>query len=250
MVAGAVLTPLRRGILALAFLVLLAAPRADARVFWLEPGGDGLLAGAPAGGMRRAYATSLRLNEGRGSLEVWGVDRDLRGVEQLLRERAAALGGACFVGGRGEMRWGVAVADGRVHRVLALAAQGNYALVYQLSQTFAEYQASLRPPESVPLEGVPSYPGGTASSFLANEKSGLAVAALRAPAAALEARVLYRGLLLEAGWQRLAAGGGDAAIFVRGQDCLVVSIKSAGAEGGALITLLHRRLQRAETDRL
>ena len=221
----------------LGVLLLLAAQLAEARVFWGLGRPEAGLIPATDVSYRRAYTAELTINQGKGRLEVWGTARDPESVLQDLQAKARA-GGA--------LAWALAVtADGRIHRLLVSAAEGRYCHVFQLSQDADDYRRSLTPPDRVPLD-VPAVPGARVTSYLANDASGTALASLASDGDPVALRQPLAEQLAAAGWERLPAGGGDGAVFVRGGALLLVSVKRAGADGGALVTLAHKRLKASE----
>ena len=227
---------------ALAALLLAAAP-AGATVFWrLGRTQAGLIPDTDLS-YRHAFAANLTVNQGHGRLEVWGTARGPGEVLGDLRAKAQAAGAKILIGEGGALAWAVAVTpDGRIHRILISAAEGRYSHLFQLSQDAADFQRSLAPPARLPLD-LPEIPGSRILSYLANDDSATAVASLGAAGDAIAARAPIAASLAAEGWERLPAGGGDAAVFVRKGELLLVSVKRAGADGGALITIAHKRLK-------
>lgn len=226
-------------------LLLLAAP-AGARVFWgLGHTTAGLIPETDSS-YRRAYQATLTINQGHGQMEVWGTARAPESVLQDLQAKIRAQGGHIAVAAGGALGWAVAVTpDGHIHRILVTAAEGQYSHVFQLSQTLNDYQQSLAPPGRLPLE-VPEVPGGQVTSYLAHDESGTALGSLRTAGDPVSVRAPYAAQLAAAGWQRLPAGGGDGAAFVREGALLLVTVKRTGAEGETLVTLAHKRLKASD----
>ena len=230
----------------LVMLLGLAAHPADARVFWGLGRPEAGLIPATDVSYRRAYTAELTINQGKGRLEVWGTAREPESVLQDLQAKARAEGGRIMAASGGALAWALAVtADGRIHRLLVSAAEGRYCHVFQLSQDEDDYRRSLTPPDQVPLD-VPAVPGARVTSYLANDASGTALASLVSDGDPVALRQPLAEQLAAAGWERLPAGGGDGAVFVRGGTLLLVSVKRAGADGGALVTLAHKRLKASE----
>ena len=227
---------------ALAALLLAAAP-SGATVFWrLGRTQAGLIPDTDLS-YRHAYAANLTVNQGHGRLEVWGTARAPGDVLSDLRAKAQASGTKILAASGGALAWAVAVTpDGRIHRILISAAEGRYSHLFQLSQDAADYERSLRPPDRLPLD-LPEIAGAKVLSYLANDDTATAVASLGSGGDAIAARAPIAASLAADGWQRLPAGGGDAAAFVRKGELLLVSVKRAGADGGALVTIAHKRLK-------
>ncbi len=226
-------------------VALLAVGAAQARVFWGRGDTAGLIPASDAA-YRRAYTAELVINQGRGQIEVWGIARHPESVLRDLEAKAKAAGGRAIYAGQGPLGWAVAATpDGRIHRILVSAAEGQYCHVFQLSQELDEYRRSLTPPERLPLD-VPPLPDTQIVSYLANEQSGTATASLLAGRDPVAVRAPLAAQLKAAGWERLPAGGGDGAAFVREGALLMVTVKRTGAGERTLVTLAHKRLKGAD----
>jgi hypothetical protein len=226
--------------------LLLAADPAGARVFWGLGRTTAGLIPETDGSYRRAYTAELTINQGHGQIEVWGTARAPEDVLRDLQAKVKQQGGHLAAAEGGPIAWAMAVtADGHVHRLLITAGEGRYSHVFQLSQDLADFQRSLLPPARVPLD-VPEVPGGQVTSYLANDGSGTALASVRTASDPLGLRAPYAAQLSAAGWQRMPAGGGDGAAFVREGALLWVTVKRTGAGDESLVTLAHKRLKASD----
>lgn len=226
----------------LALLLLAAAGIAQARVFWLLGGRDrgGLLDPGELN-WQRAYAASLRVNEGRADVAVWSTSHGMEQAFADLRQRIEGQGGRAFFAAGGALGWGLAASPDRVWRFVATATEGGTCHLVQLTQSPEDYRASRRPPSAHILRAVPEVPGSRPSLYLANEDTGLALASARTRADAGETLRLYAGTLAADGWTPLLPASAQSGLYARGRDILAVHAVSSGEGADCLITLVHKQ---------
>lgn len=234
----------RRFARVVALLLLSILPLAvPARVYWLTGRGEtgGVLAPDPA--WTRAYAVMLRINAGRAGMEVWNARLSLDEAVEEVRKQVQADGGTLWMTGEGEMRWAIGYAGDRVIRILFNAGDGpRQCLVFQLSQTLEDFNASLTPPERHMMKAAPEFPGSSPVSFLGSDTTGLELATASAPVQAAEAQSYYARQLTGAGWAPAFKPGKGADIYLREREMMLVSAKSTSEGSGCLLMLLHKPL--------
>lgn len=233
----------------LGILLLAALGTAQARVFWLLGGrdGGGLLDPGEAG-WERAYTTTLRVNDGRADLSVWGTDQTMESAFAKLRQRIEQQGGRAYFAAGGELGWGLAADRARIWRFVATATAGGSCRIFQLTQSPEDYRASLRAPAVHLLREVPEVPGSRPSLFLANEGTGLALATSRATAPPGDILQRYAGTLAAAGWTALLPESAQAGIYTRGRELVAVSAVSSGEGADCVITLVHKQRRAGSLD--
>lgn len=231
---------MKRTLASLALFLFVAS--ASARVFWTLGGGasSGLL-NADEANWTRAYSAPLRINGGRAEIGVWGTAQSVDEAMAVLRQRAQNRGGAMYAVNGGELAWGVACVGDRVLRFLISAGPGRYCHIFQLEQSYEEFHASRVPPATAGLPDVPEIPEARVSQVLAVESSGLTLASEHTATAPAVALHQINELLAGAGWGLMMPAGGQAGVYVRGRDLLVVNAVSSGGEGETLLTLAHKR---------
>ena len=225
------------------------APAAFARVYWLAGKSEtgGIIAADPA--WTRAYATMLRINGGKGGLEVWSAHLSMDEVIESLRAKVRQNGGAIWFTGSGELAWGIGSDGENVHRFLISAGEGpRSCLVFQLSQTFDDFNVSILPPSEHLLAAAPPYPGSEEKSFLASDTTHTEMATAKAGATPSDVKNFYAQQLPAAGWSPVFQPGKGVDIYLHGNELILVSTESAGAAGGSVIILLHKPLSSAESN--
>ncbi|HMP76970.1 MAG TPA: hypothetical protein PKE12_11815 [Kiritimatiellia bacterium] len=226
---------------------ILLLPSVHARVFQLFGGGGrGALLQPGEPGWSRAYTADLSINGGAASIEVWGTARSVREVWDALQLRVERAGGAAWFGGGHAGGWGIASVDQQVLRFLVAPAEGRYAHVFLVRQSFADWRASLAAPRHL-LDAVPPYPGSTPGLYLADRAAGLELQASSAAASPDDVLAFYRLRLTEAGWRAETAGAGLVAL-TRGPALLLVRVESTGHEAGTRLMLAHQRGSRGLTE--
>lgn len=236
-----------RFILPILAAFLLASSAAQARVYWLGGRAEtgGVLADDPA--WTRAYATMVRINGGRGGMEVWNARFSMEETLAALRARLQQAGGALWATGGDELAWAIGCDGERVYRFLVSAGQGpRQCLVFQLSQSFDDFKASLQPPADHLLKAAPAFPGSTPKSFLASDVTRTSVATATATAEQDEVKNFYARQLTTAGWSSVFQPGKGLDVYLRGDEVVLVSTETAGDAGGSLIMLLHKPLSVGE----
>ena len=226
-------------------IALLAPAPAGARVFWQwGTGGGGSSRGVldpQEAAWSRAYTAPLRINGGRAEVSVWGTAQTVEEILAALRQRITDRGGAIYFAAGDELAWGLAWVEGEVLRFVVSAGPGRYGHVVQIAQSFADYRASRTAPVTAGLPDVPELPAARVSQVLANEATGLSVATAHTAASPGEVTQQANQLLAGAGWSLLLPAGGQAGVFTRNRDLLVMSALSAGRDGGTVVTLAHKR---------
>lgn len=233
---------------AIALATVLTAPPAGARVFW-QLGGAGSARGVVEAGeadWNRAYTAPLRINGGRADINVWGTPQSVEETLAALRQRVQQRGGQIYFAAGPELAWGLGVVDGRVLRFVVSAGPGRTSHVMELVQDFADYRASRNAPARAGLPDVPELPEARLSQVLANEATGLTLASSHSALPPAAAQQQANAVLAGAGWHLLMPAGGQAGVYVRGRDLLVVSAVSAGRDGETVVTLAHKRRAAAE----
>jgi hypothetical protein len=228
---------------AIALAATLTGGPAGARVFW-QLGSAGSARGAVEAGeanWNRAYTAPLRINGGRADINVWGTPQSVEETLAALRLRVQQRGGKIYFAAGSELAWGVGVLEGRVLRFVVSAGPGRTSHVMELVQDFEEYRASRNAPARAGLPDVPELPEARVSQVLANEATGLTLASSHSALPPTAAQQQANAVLAGAGWQLLMPAGGQAGVYVRGRDLLVVSAVSAGREGETVVTLAHKR---------
>lgn len=232
----------------LLFLSLIAAMvlgtiPASARVYWNLGHGKtaGVLSADPA--WARAYATMLKLNGGRGGLEVWSAHLSMEETVAAIRAKVQRDGGAIWVTGNDEMAWAIGASGDRVFRFLITAGQGpRSCLVFQLSQSYDEFRTSLVPPREHLLTAAPAYPNSEPLSFLGSEATGLELATNESGSAPPEIQRFYATQMTDAGWSPVFQPGKGADIYVKDREVVIVSAQSSGDGGGSVFMVLHKSL--------
>ena len=226
---------------------LFVLPPAQARVFQLFGGGgrDALLQPGEAG-WSRAYAAELSINGGAAEIEIWGTARSVREVWDALQARVERAGGAAWFGGGHAGGWGIACVDGRVLRFLVTPAEGRYAHVFLVNQSFADWRATLAAPRHQ-LAAVPPHPGSTPGLYVADRTSGLELQAASVAATPDDVLDFYRLRLTEDGWTAHTAGAGLVAL-TRGRALLLVRVESTGQPADTRLMLAHQRGPRGLTE--
>lgn len=225
----------------------LAAASAPARVYWLGSGGEtgGVLSADPA--WSRAYATMVRINGGRGGLEVWNARFSMDETVEALRTKFNRAGGAFWASGSGELMWAIASDGERVFRFLLSAGEGpRQCHVHQLSQSFEDFKASLQAPAEHLLKAAPAFPGSTEKSFLASDATKTQLASSFAAAPQGEIHDFYAAQLPAAGWSPVFQPGKGLDIYLKGNEVILLSTETAGESGDSLIMLLHKPLSSGE----
>ena len=145
--------------LVLGAAVGLAGFPASARVYQLL--GPALHGSTTAGqpGWPLAYRAAVRLNGGRGYLEVLGCQFDAREAARQLYYVYAGGGAVCLRPGR-LLTWGLARAGDHIVRLLVLdVGRAAECVVVRLVQTRDEFRRSAQPPEDSALPDLPDLPG-------------------------------------------------------------------------------------------
>lgn len=232
---------------ALVAALVLVAVAADARVYWLGGRGNtgGLLAADSA--WSRAYSTMVQINGGRGGMEIWNARFSMDETMSTLRAKMQQAGGALWVTGGDELAWAIGCDGENVYRYLVSAGQGpRQCLVFQLTQTFDDFKASLQPPTEHLLEAAPAYPGSQEKSFIASEKTKTAMASSTTGDTPGDVKNFYAQQLSAAGWSNVFQPGKGIDVYLRGNEIVVVSTETAGDAGGSLIMVLHKPLSSGE----
>ncbi len=228
-------------------LLLVLPGASQARVFWTIAGGEtsGVLASDAA--WTRAYSAMLRINSGRAGLEVWSARLSLTEAVEALRAKVRQGGGEIWFTGVGEMVWGIGCDGERVFRFLVTATQNpRSSLVFQLSQSFEDFTASLTPPQEHLLKAAPAYPNSEEKSFLASEATRTEMATSTAGSPPADVKNFYAERLPGGGWAPVFQPGKGLDVYLRGNEVILVSAESAGDSGGSVIMLLHKPLTSAE----
>lgn len=215
----------------------------SAKVFWRGTGGEtgGVIAADPA--WSRGYASMVRINGGRAGVELWSAGLSLEETVEALRARLMQNGATVWFTGSGEMVWAIACDGDRVYRFLISAGFGPRSChVFQISQTFAEFKASLEPPKTHLLKHAPEFPGSTPTTFLASETTRTEMAGSASPAAPEDVQQFYSARLRDAGWAAPLPANRSATLYIRGNEAILVSTQTAGESGGCQIMLLHKPL--------
>lgn len=232
-----------RLLMAIALAAALAGAPAGARVFWQFGGGvssRGLVEAGEAN-WSRANTTPLRINGGRADMNVWSTPQSIEETLTTLRQRVNDRSGQMYFAAGDDLAWGIGVVEDRVLRFLISTGPGRTCHVMELVQDFADYRASRTAPTAAGLPDVPEMPEARVSQVLANESTGLTLATTHSAAPPAAARQQANAVLAGAGWQLLMSAGGQAGVYVRGRDLLVVSAVSAGRDGETVVTLAHKR---------
>ena len=230
---------------ACAFLLLLAIPSAEARVFLRTGGAGSGIVDPGAFGWDTAYQTSMSINGGRAELATWSAPEALSTAVKRLREACQRRNVAALFFASGDLAWGLASGDGRVVRFLLTASGGGrQSLVFAVDQSADDYRLSAQRPTSHLLREVPPFPQSTPDLYVADDGTATAVEISRSPVEPQQIRAHYESALPAAGWalappQRV--GSASAAVYVKDNQLCVLLIKSTGFDGGSVITLMHKR---------
>lgn len=192
--------------------------------------------------------SGVRINDGRGSLEVIGCDEDLPSVMRRIRRVYAESGLLAEFGYNESMGRALVKAGDRVSQIIALDA-GPLArsVVFVLTQSHDDYLLSLSAPRAHSLRGVPAYPGSIAGTFVQLEETRAQLEISSSPAGPEAVRAFYQSALTLDGWRKLtpqtgaSSGPSGVALFQKGFELCAVFAQPSGGE--TVITVLHKRLR-------
>lgn len=160
-------------LLCAAVIAMTMAGGAFARVSWLQPGFSHGPVSAGQPGWDLAYKSSVRINGGRGELETLGVNVNVATAAQALQRAYSDRGGAAAAWAGGRAAWGIASVGGSVVRWLAVqTASPRACIVFRLTQSREDAQASLLPVRRHQIEDLPALPEAQPSMFLADDDQG------------------------------------------------------------------------------
>lgn len=206
-------------------------------------------------GWKRLHQTPMRINGGRGELEVFGCDEPLAAVMSKLKRAYGTEGSAADFKQTDTMGWAL-IHDGEsVTRILVLDTLPTaQSMLFVLNQSRAEYEKSLSAPAEHQLTELPVFPGSVAQSYIEAEatRTRLEVSVAAAPAAAVSA--FFDSALAQSGWQPMppglppgqpeaAAGAGQFAIYQKGPEICCILAQASAQSAESTITMLHKRLR-------
>ncbi len=230
---------------ALAAAAFLFASPAPARVYQLlGPALHGATT-ADQPGWPLAYRAAVRLNGGRGDLEVLGCQFDAREAARQLRAVYGARGAVWLRPGRW-LTWGLARVDDRVVRLLVLdVGRAAECVVVRLVQTRDEFLRSGRPAAESALPDLPDLPGALREWSAADDSRRLAVEVSRAGAADPgQAQRELDEAWVGAGWVPVLPpdpNGGPRAAQVFMRDGVLAAAQVTPAPDGRGVTIVRLR---------
>lgn len=228
---------------ALGLCLALAAWPCRGDVFWKRPASaDAVLPFAAE--WPCLYRSDVRINGGRAHLDVLNGAGDLSAVmRRLSRGFADATPRVAFQQTE-SVGLGVVERDGRVYRLVALAAGARAAsLVFVLTQSPEEYERSCRPPTASALPDLPAYPGSAWRASLEDRAARACLEVAAAEAAPETVRDHLDAALTADGWRRLPPSAPERgpALYGKGAAVCAVLVAAGARPGETLITLLHKR---------
>ncbi len=216
-----------------ALLLILAPGRMNARVYWRQP------VDVP-GEWARAYQSPIRLQRGKGDLNVFVTGQGLKNVEAHLRN----LHGDALSWVPGEvMAWGMAIEDGVLYRYLVQPRppeDGGFWVV-ALSQPVRQAGKPAQDPERHQLTELPRLPNSRPTFYSHAEDTHVQVEISVTPASPDAALDQLSDMLQGDGWQASPANTGGFRMFVR-RDRVALVGANTGKDGQTRVLRLHKPL--------
>jgi len=205
----------------------------QADVFWRQP------ADLPQG-WTRAYAAPVRVQEGKGDMQVFATaDRIEQIGEQLRREHGESL---AWMPGE-NVAWALALEKGWLHRYLVQPrppGEGGF-WVIALRQRVSEAGKPGKAPTAHQLKDLPVFPQSTPTFFSLDEGNQLA---LEVSSTSAEPNAVLEQLsqsMTAQGWQASPANTGGFRLFVR-KDRVAAISASRAEDGFTRVLRLHKPL--------
>jgi hypothetical protein len=200
-------------------------------------------------GWAPAYRTRIRLNGGRGELDLLDNRASLQASLHQLHQAYETLGGQCFFYSSGYNAWGVVLVQGRVIRLFAFQLETDrQTLVMRLDQSEEDFLASQQVPQRHALESLPGHPGLRPTHLSADEGSGMALQVGRLNEVPDDVYAYYAEALDRDGWtaalplpshQREPSG---FMLYARGREICLVRVQSSGQARETVLTLVYKKL--------
>jgi len=212
----------------------------QARVFQLRGRRGSVEDQAYRMGWSLAYTATMDLANGPAEVAVFGDVPHLAGALQALDTYYRNLGvPAAFTPG-GDLGWGLAELDGRVHRYVVVAPrEGMGTLVYRIDQSRRDVEKLREGQTERRLTGLPEPVSGEPGLFARDPARRVGVdmltTTLDVEAAARQTDQAMRA----AGWVAPLGAAGSSALYVKGAETVVISYLAQNR--GTTITRLHRQ---------
>lgn len=199
-----------------------------------------------------AYETSITLNQGRGRVSVVAFEND---IQKVVFRLSGLFQGATVRYGGGSMALLTLTTENRVLRMVVLQPPGQSAtIVFSVNQSAAEHAKSKTPPEGIPVDGVPLFPGASLTFLASQDNSRATVAVATAAAGSGDVRRFYRSHMAREGWIRVGTATSSAsevavegflqrvsmAVFLKPRRVCCVFARSGSSAGSTSITVLHK----------
>jgi hypothetical protein len=211
-------------------MLVLAGGLGTAQVFWRRPG-------ILPGDWTRGYRAPVRLQEGRGEMELFAVEGSLAQIEHDLRQKHGE--DLAWMPGQ-HVAWAVALSGGELHRYL-IQPQPDLSgfWVVSMRQRISEAGRPGVPPESHQLRELPAFPQSQPSFFTHNRDTGTAleVSVTFAPPES----VIHQldAALQSDGWTPAPTNVGGMRMYFR-RDHLAILSANRDNEGTTRVVRLHK----------
>ena len=240
----------RTHIIACTFLItliaILATVQSDARVFLLWGSASSSSRGLTSLGGTRAYKADVTINQGSGSVAIYGFHK---GLDQLLPEMLSAFKFTSFDYHGGSMASGSTMNDDTVTRfIIVQMTDVQRTLVFTIEQSASESDDSAQPPEKHLMPELPAFPGSSPTFYARDENTGMSIAMSTVLAEPMSIREFYGASLSASGWmQMFPSQSNDAGmtVFLNKNEVACVNVELPSSSSLSKITLLHKK-QRIE----
>jgi len=231
-------------------IILLAAGTlalsAGAKVFWARPAARGHAVLETTLDWKTIYTSSVRINDGQGSLTIMGCNEPLGAVMTKLRQAYASCETLETFRQNETMGWARVREGGAIVTLLALAPNTpEQTVLFVLTQAQGDFDKSRGPPSVPRLRDPPPYPGSRVQTYLTSKESQMQLEIYAAAAVPEVVQQYYESILLGQAWTRLnpAVAPASLAMYQKGPAFCALLVLPAGGGAESTITVLHKRLK-------
>lgn len=219
------------------------------KVFWKRRPSAGNAIVEFATDWNRVFHSNIRINGSHGKMDILGCDADLNSVMRRLRHGYASAVKLTEFQQNDSMGWGIIHANGRISRVLVLGIEpSDRSIVFTVTQRPSDYEKSLHPATSWPLQEIPVYPGSLVQSSIVIEETNSRLEVSIAPGPPGPVHSFFQSALLGNGWKQRVTPldsiteYSGLTVYQKGFEICCVLIQASGRSQESIITVLHKRL--------